>query len=274
MPPTWVRIPPSPLPPMPDADDLRNEIIRLGPWHLDVQVTPEISTAVSLEAEETSYDESFGPVSFQSSVEKGWKHKLRTLYPGGLQGRSVLDCACNCGAYLFWAKDRGAGRCRGFDVREHWIEQARFLQRNREGSNEDVQFEVRDLMDLPGLGLEPFDITVFTGVLYHLADPIGGLQIAAGLTKELLFLDTATTGDRSDDGFVLAEEAVEPLMSGVHGLAWRPTGPHVLRRVLAWAGFEHTHLVRWVKAEDGSEGRLGMLAARQPELLEPFTAAG
>ncbi len=61
----------------------------------------------------------------------------------------MLDCACNCGAYLFWAKDEGAGRCRGFDVRAHWIDQARFLQRHRQGPNEDMRFEVMDLMDLP-----------------------------------------------------------------------------------------------------------------------------
>ena len=257
---------------MPDVD-LREEIIRLGPWHLDVEVTPEVSTSVSLEAPEGSYDDSFGPVSFQPSGEKGFKHKLRRLYPAGLEGRSVLDCACNCGAYLFWAKDEGAGRCRGFDVREHWINQARFLQRHRRGRSTDMQFEVMDLMDLPDIGLEPFDITVFTGVLYHLADPVRGLQIAAGLTNEVMFVDTATTLDRPDDGFILAEESVEELMSGVHGLAWRPTGPHVLQRVLAWAGFEHTHVVRWASGEGWRGRRLGMIAARRPELLEPFAAA-
>jgi tRNA (mo5U34)-methyltransferase len=253
--------------------DLREEIIRLGPWHLDVQVTPEISTRVSLEAPGDSYDESFGTVPFQSG-EEGFKHKLRTLYPAGLEGRSVLDCACNCGAYLFWAKDEGAGRCRGFDARAHWIEQARFLHRHREGPGEDMRFEVSDLMELPAMGLEQFDISVFTGVMYHLADPIRGLQIAADLTKELMFLDTATTWDRPDDGLVLAEEAVEPLMSGVHGLAWRPTGPYALTRILAWAGFEHTHVVRWVTGKQRRGGRLGMLAARRAEVLQPFTDAG
>ena len=250
--------------------DLREEIIRLGPWHLDVDVTPEIRTSVSLEAPDGAHDDSFGQVPFQSP-EAGFKHKLRALYPEGLAGRAVLDCACNCGAYLFWAKDMGAGRCRGFDAREHWIDQARFLQRHREGPSDDMQFEARDLMELPELGLEPFDITVFTGVLYHLADPIRGLQIAADLTKELLFIDTATTWERPDDGFVLAEEPVEPLMSGVHGLAWRPTGPYVLQRILAWAGFEHTHVVRWVTGKKKLGGRLGMVAARRPELLAPLT---
>jgi len=256
----------------PGASDLRDEIIRLGPWHFDVQVTPEISTSVSLEAPEGLYEEGYGPVSFQS-IERGIKSRLRKLFPDGLGGRSVLDCACNCGAYLFWAKDLGAGRCRGIDAREHWIDQARFLQQHRVGANDDLEFEVRDLMELPSLGLEPFDITYFTGVLYHLADPIRGLQIAAELTTELLFVDTSTAWGRPDDGFVLNEEPVEPVMSGVHGLAWLPTGPHVIRRILAWAGFEHTHELLWITHE-GVTGRLGMLAARRPELLAPFTQDG
>ena len=177
---------------------------------------------------------------------------------------------CNCAAYLFWAKDIETGRCHGFDAREHWIEQARFLHRHRQGPNDDMRFEARDLMELPDMGLEPFDVTVFGGVLYHLADPIRGLQIAADLTNELLFLDTATTWDRPDDSFVLAEEPVEPLMSGVHGLAWRPTGPYVVQRILAWAGFEHTHVVRWVTGKKRVAGRLGMVAARRAELLAPL----
>lgn len=253
--------------------DLREEIIRLGPWHLDVQVTPELSTSVSLDAPDEAHDESFGQVPFQAA-EGNFKDRLRTLFPGGLDGRSVLDCACNCGAYLFWAKDAGAGRCRGFDAREHWIEQARFLHRHRAGPGDDMQFEARDLMELPNLGLEPCDVTIFTGVLYHLADPVRGLQIAADLTKEVLFVDTATTWGRPDDGFVLAEEPVEPLMSGVHGLAWRPTGPYVIERILAWAGFEHTHTVRWVTGPQRLGGRLGMIAARRAEVLAPLTRQG
>jgi tRNA (mo5U34)-methyltransferase len=267
---------------VPDADlreertdvDLREEIIRLGPWHLNVQVTPELGTSVSLERPPSSYDDSLGRVSFQRTGERAFKQRLRRLYPGGLAGRSVLDCACNCGAYLFWAKDEGAGPCRGFDARQHWIDQARFLQRHRNGPNPDMQFEVRDLMELSDLGLEPFDITIFTGVLYHLADPIRGLQIAADLTNEVLFLDTSTTVDRPDDSLVLTEEPVEPLMSGVHGLAWRPTGPHVLERVLAWLGFEHTHVVQLLSKEGWDGRRLGMLAARRAELLAPFRADG
>jgi tRNA (mo5U34)-methyltransferase len=246
--------------------DLRAEIIRLGPWHLDVQVTPELSTRVSLEAPVDSYDESFGTVPFQSG-EEGFKHKLRTLYPGGLEGRSVLDCACNCGAYLFWAKELGAGRCFGSDVREHWIRQARFLLERRPEPKDDIRFEVCDLYDLPKLSLEPFDVTIFTGLFYHLPDPMTGLKIAADLTNELLIFDSATLSDAEDGFLAVEEERREPLMSGVYGLRWLPTGPKVLTRVFQWAGFVEFRVVRWVKkAKRG--GRVGMLASKVPGLLD------
>ena len=47
-----------------------------------------------------------------------------------------------------------------------------------------------DLYDLPERGLEPFDLTIFKGIFYHLPDPVRGLKIAADLTKEALILDT------------------------------------------------------------------------------------
>ena len=104
---------------------LHAEGVRLRPWHLNVSIGPGLSTRDFLEEEAART-----PGSFYDPTP-GFSWLLRRLYPDGLEGRSVLDCACNCGAYLFLAKELGAGECLGFDVREHWIEQARFLARNR-----------------------------------------------------------------------------------------------------------------------------------------------
>jgi hypothetical protein len=138
---------------------VRDEIVRLGPWHLDVEVIPGVSTSVSREASPEQYT-SFGEVSFISPRES-FEALLRKLYPEGLQGRTVLDCACNCGGYLFWAKELGAGECFGFDMRRHWVDQARFLREHRGVT--DVRFEIADLYDVPKLGLRSFDITLFKG---------------------------------------------------------------------------------------------------------------
>jgi tRNA (mo5U34)-methyltransferase len=232
--------------------DLQEEIARLAPWHQDIEVG-RISTLP-----DTHYQ-----------PRGGYQGLLRTLYRDGLQGRSVLDCACNAGGYLFWAKELGAGECYGFDIREHWIRQGRFLAEHREQSSEGVRFEVSDLYDLPERDLEPCDVTVFTGIFYHLPDPVRGLKIAADLTRELMVFDTETRAGRPDGLLVAGTEGTE-VLSGAYGLNWHPTGPAVVRRVLEWAGFIETCVLWWedeVAATPGL-GRMSLLASKTPGLLE------
>lgn len=248
--------------------DLREEIIRLGPWHLDVEVTPEMSTRVFLEAPPETYPD-LGRVQFQSPRER-WMENMRFIYPEGLQGRTVLDCACNCGAYLFWAKELGAGDCFGFDAREHWITQARFLQRHRSGPNSGIQFEICDLYDVPKLGLEPFDITLFNGLFYHLYDPIGGLRIACDLTKELIHVGTATRKGMQDGLLVVDAENPDWAMSGLHNLRWLPTGPGAIEPILRWAGFEETAVASWWEKKEQAFGRVQVVGSRTPGLLSGF----
>jgi tRNA (mo5U34)-methyltransferase len=250
-----------------DLEQLEKEIKRLGPWHFDIDVTPEIRTSVSAD---TTYPESFGPVGMRNPRVE-FRALLRSVYPPPqrLDGRSVLDCACNCGAQLFWAKELGAGRCHGSDVREHWIRQARFLLEHREGDTRDMSFEVRDLYDLPQSGLEPFDITIFYGIFYHLPDPIRGLKIAADLTTELMFFDTNTASGHPDGFLLVADEPPGWAMSGVHELCWLPTGPGVLARILRWAGFVELRVYKWDRQTkpDAALGRVGIMASKVPGLL-------
>jgi tRNA (mo5U34)-methyltransferase len=253
-----------------DLEFLREEIIRLGPWHYDVQVTPDISTRVYLEAPPGTYPKrTFGAITFLEPRDR-FKSELLRLYPHGLEGRTMMDCACNCGGYLFWAREAGAGQCLGFDAREHWIEQAIFLREQRGESADDVQFEVCDLYDVPKLGLEPFDITLYQGIFHHVPDPISGLKIAADLTKELLIIGTATRSGMPD-GCLFAYEESDRLMSGKYGHGWRATGPEVLDRMLRWVGFVETRVIGWLKetpSEGEGWGRLRMAASKSPGLLE------
>jgi SAM-dependent methyltransferase len=257
------------------SSQLRDEIIRLGPWHLEVQVTDDISTRVFLQSPETSYSPSVGKVSFISPRES-FRSLMQKVYPGGLAGRSVLDCACNCGGYLYWAKELGAGECFGFDVRQHWIDQARFLAQTPFWERFAVSFQLCDLYDLPKLGLKPFDITIFKGIFYHLPDPITGLKIVADLTKELILVDTATKNGCPDGMLAVSEEDRVAVMSGVHGLNWFPTGPNVLARVLNWLGFSETHCVFWqngaTENQPANLGRLQILGSRKPGLFLDLSA--
>ncbi len=246
---------------------LEDQIVALGPWCHEIQVTPSISTRVWYER--ASGAEADLPFVDPSDIAPG--KLLRRLFPNGLAGRAVLDCGCNGGGYLFMARDIGAGRCYGFDAREHWVRQAQFVAEHRKGSH-DITFELRSLYDLPYLEHEQYDVTFFNGILYHLPEPVGGLKIAADLTREVLIVDTSTRAGMPDGYLAVENENKEALLAGIHGLNWLPTGPDVVRRMLQWAGFSDWFLVqhRPIRPE---VNRLLMVASKVPDLLVPLREA-
>jgi 2-polyprenyl-3-methyl-5-hydroxy-6-metoxy-1,4-benzoquinol methylase len=274
------RLPPNTQPEK-DEDDmtkstasLRASIMRLAPWHLDVAVTPELSTSISREGPNAVTADGEFPVSFISPGEN-WKALVRSIYPEGLGGRSVLDCACNCGGYSLWMRELGAGRCLGFDVRERWIEQALFLRDARNEPSHELDFASFGLDDLPHRGLGEFDISLFKGILYHLPDPIHGLQLVAERTKELMVVNTAARSDVQDGFLAMAPESVVHPMSGVHELAWYPTGPRVLTRALESLGFPANRCIFWNRQQLGQPpgiGRLEIWSARNEDVFAHFDA--
>ena len=222
------------------TDDLEKQIAIASdvrerePWHIDVEVVPGVRTGDLI----GSHRRSHGPVSF-IRTEQPFKEMIRSIYPAGLQGRRVLDCACNCGAYSLWSRDLGADFCYGFDAREHWIDQAWYLRAHRPPEDQKrLKFDIGDVMELPSAGLQPFHLTLFSGIFYHLPLPLIALRAVADLTDEILYLNSGSRRQISRrPALVLDRESTGPAMSGVHGLNWYPTGPDVLIPVLEYLGF-------------------------------------
>lgn len=249
----------------PSADALREEIRRLGPWHHDVEIAPGVTTMGIRDTDDPDrrFQEHYSP-------EQMMQHLFGALYPDGLQGRSFLDCACNSGGHSIAAMRHGAGRSFAFDARQHWVDQAQFLARHCEAR--DLTVRRCELGDLPGLGLEPFDVTLFAGIFYHLPDPIAGLKIAADMTRELLIVNTAVR-PRRERGLMLNFESETHVLSGVDGLAWLPTGPKVMQDILAWCGFKHSRIdLYWSNGVRGWK-RLQMVAARDEKALAAYDRA-
>ena len=163
----------------------------------------------------------------------------------------------------------------GFDVRQHWIDQAEFVRTHRDAPSDNMAFKQADLLDMSFL--EPrYDVTWFSGIFYHLPDPVTVLKNVADRTEELLMLNTAATPCAPDTQEVpaldLKPEGTEQLMSGIYRLAWAPSGPKVLQQILAWAGFPETRLLFWYKnvQRPGANpyGRLALIAARSAGRLD------
>ncbi len=238
-------------------------IRNLAPWHHDIQLTSAVSTGrVFSESGRLSPPENQG-VSLISPREK-FLRRLDELFPKGLTGKRLLDCACNAGGYCFWARERDVAAAVGFDVRAHWIEQAQFVQRQRIVQPTDrLEFWKLDLYDLPKRELQPFDLTYFSGIFYHLPDPITGLKIAADLTRDVLVLNTSMDNSGvSTLGLKLSMEGTEPLMSGVHELAWLPNNPETMFAILRYMGFHEMKLTNDQTNPTSNRRRVEIYAAR------------
>lgn len=248
----------------PSRDELVSEIKKLGPWHHDIQITEDLSTGEVFSPTRQLLPPENEGVSL-ISPRAGFRKNLKLLFPQGLQAKRFLDCACNSGAYCFFAREMGAEFAFGFDVRKHWVDQGKFIQANRTVAPVDrVEIQEMDLYDLPKLGLDTFDITYFSGIFYHLPDPITGLKIAADLTTDILFLSTSMVpGEDNPRGLTMVFEPVKKVMSGVHKLAWFPNNPETLRQILGWAGFNDVKMINDAVNPTSNRRRVKLIAARE-----------
>jgi SAM-dependent methyltransferase len=250
--------------------DLIEQIRALRPWHQNIRISESLQVMDAFDEQERQRVNNENVSMIDSGKRFGYK--VRLIYPDGLAGKRFLDCACNAGGYCFWARDLGAESVFGFDVREHWIRQAEFVRQNRTiGPVDKMSFRVCDLLELGKLGIEPADFTLFKGIFYHLADPILGLKIAAEMTREVIWFNSARCFIDNTESLYCVFEASEKLMSGVHDLSWIPSGPSVIAKMLYWLGFTDIYHVFSKEYPDRPGfGRMEMMASRIPGQLDLF----
>ena len=279
--------------------DLVQKIKNLGPWHQIIEITPGTTTSAPVndsaiireKKEGTRSVPTYQPVpSIQndgvslSDFRPSFFDVIQKVYPDGLQGKSVLDCACNAGGYCFWSKELGARQAFGFDVREHWIDQAQFVRNHRTvGDVDGIHFEVRNLYDIDASDCESADVTLFKGIFYHLPLPMRAIQLAVDKTDETFWFNTASSLEGPDGLLQLVFEGDEDVMSGVHQLSWLPTGPKVMAKLLRSIGFESVQLMlhrsgesRWNervhKNLDRNRARFELIAHRESGKLAGLQA--
>jgi tRNA (mo5U34)-methyltransferase len=110
--------------------------------------------------------------------------------PADLGGARALDIGCNAGFYTFELARRGA-QVTAIDIDEHYLRQARWAAQEL-GLEARVELRRMGVYDLARLDVEPFDVVVFMGVLYHLRHPLLALDLVAEATAGTLVLQTLT----------------------------------------------------------------------------------
>lgn len=165
----------------------------------------------------------------------------RVQLPESLAGRSVLDIGAWDGFFSFEAERRGASRVVAADYYAwHGVgwgtgQGKAGFQLAREALASRVEDVDLDVMDLSPDRVGAFDVVLFLGVLYHLANPLLALERVASVTKDLLILETAV------DMLGFSRPAVafypERELNGDPTNWWGPN-PAAVRGMLHTVGFE------------------------------------
>lgn len=144
---------------------------------------------------------------------------IEALYGGNLAGKSVIDIACNWGAFGLDMAARNAGKVVGVDLRADNIRKASLL-RDYLGLNQ-VELSTRNAFDL---GPRSFDIVLLLGLLYHVTAPYELVKRAYHMTNEICVIDTATHREPVS-GFILGtgQNIPQDHAAGAIGVELHPT---------------------------------------------------
>ena len=196
---------------MTDIDSIAERARALSPWRLKVELAPGLWTSDCNRVDESDPDKMNVAVIDPREIIPFFNK----YYPGGLTDKDVLDVACNSGGYSFLARELGARSVTGFDIREHWIEQARFIKSIKYPTDISISFKKRDASMYFKKAKKQYDIIIFKGILYYLPDPINILMGYCDLARDAILIDSVCSYEIPEQCFAAVAETGGHMLSGV-----------------------------------------------------------
>lgn len=109
---------------------------------------------------------------------------------GSLKGKRVLDLGCNAGFWSLNAAEAGADFVLGVDGRQMHVDQANFVFEVKGIEKERYHFAQGNLYEFDFGPWAPFDIVFCFGLMYHIAKPMGLIELISRINTDILVIDT------------------------------------------------------------------------------------
>jgi tRNA (mo5U34)-methyltransferase len=118
-----------------------------------------------------------------------WPRHPQILKPFGeleFRGKKVLDVGCWDGLYAFEAEQRGASEVYATDLlsQRPFADHPTFAVARAALKSRVKYFPQTSVYDVEQLGVRDFDIVLFSGVYYHLKDPLRALAMLRRVVKD------------------------------------------------------------------------------------------
>lgn len=198
------------------------------------------------------------------------------LLSEGFKGANVLDVGTNAGYFCIQAKLRGAGQVIGVDFDERYLKQAEACRSIWKFDIDYRQVDI-DRLQLHTLG-QRFDVVIFTGILYHLKNPLGVLEQVASLCNDAIVVETEVLSPKHLNVLYARQgphgrTAVTPCSTGFmkfierdelngDGSNWWVPDEACVLGMLRTAGFKYFSKPRYL-----GETRMFVVAAQKPHSL-------
>lgn len=168
----WTSEPPT----KPEPQDLLAQIGSYQFWYQRIYLGQDIFTID-------------GPPAYHEYV---WAAAAKAL-PKDLNEASVLDIGTNAGYFAIQSKLRGAGRVVGIESIDDYFRQAELC---RAVWDLDIEYLPLDAHEIGQID-ETFDVVIFTGILYHLKNPLYVLEEVGKRCTDAIVLETEVIPDDS-----------------------------------------------------------------------------
>ncbi|MEW6268218.1 MAG: class I SAM-dependent methyltransferase [Thermodesulfobacteriota bacterium] len=112
------------------------------------------------------------------------------LLGGSFKGKRVLDLGCNAGFWSLNAAEAGADFVLGVDGRQMHVDQANFVFDVKGIDKSRYHFAQGNLYEFDLGPWAPFDIVFCFGLMYHIAKPMGLIELISRVNSDILIIDT------------------------------------------------------------------------------------